>query len=215
MNRALQTLTASYDNNGNFTNVTTGGVPKDYIYHQGTNKVRNTNGSQADDYDYDPNANITLSMPKGSLGLLYDPFTQLTSFINEGNGNDMTFQYGGNKQRVLKQEQVGQSPVPNATMYIHGMPARHASPFGGNDYPLTEKYNEHGNIQDRMYIYGPTGLLAMVQEDIPYYFLKDHLGSTRIVVNGAGGGEVERYDYGPFGEVIPIQMNPQVHRARA
>jgi len=122
------------------------------------------------------------------------------------------FQYGGNKRRVAKaytQTHVGSSTT--WTSCIHGMPARHASPFGGNDYPLTEKYNEHGNIQDRMYIYGPTGLLALVQEGIPYYFLKDHLGSTRIVVNGAGGGEVERYDYGPFGEVIPIQINPQVH----
>ena len=150
-------------------------------------------------------------MPKGSLGLLYDPFTQLTSFINEDNGNYMLFQYGGNKQRVLKREQVGQSPVPNATMYIHGMPARHASPFGGNAYPLTEKYNEHGNIQDRMYIYGPTGLLAMVRDGISFYVIKDHLGSTRVVVNGAGGGEVERYDYTPFGEVIPVQIDPQVH----
>jgi len=206
MNRASQTLTASYDNNGNFTNVTIGRVPKDYVYHPGTNKVRNTNGSQADDYGYDPNANTTLSMPKGSLGLLYDPFKQLTSFINEDNGNYMSFQYGDNKQRVLMREQVGESPVPNATMYIHGMPARHTSPFGGNDYPLTEKYNEHSNIQDRMYIYGPTGLLAMVQDGISFYFIKDHLGSVRAVMNSSNALS-SLYHYTPFGDSWATVLN--------
>ena len=37
------------------------------------------------------------------------------------------------------------------------------------------------------------------------YFIADHLGSTRVVLNNAGS-VVERYDYYPYGEKIPVMV---------
>jgi len=189
-----------YDANGNRRIMSIG--PNTYAYEyvtngaSGTNKIRNRFNDGSDEYVYDANANVIAANSKSLSQLAYDPFKQLTSFINEDNGNYMSFQYGGNKQRVLKREQVGESPVPNASMYIHGM----------NDYPLTEKYNEHSNIQDRMYIYGPTGLLAMVQDGISFYFIKDHLGSVRAVMNSSNALS-SLYHYTPFGDSWATVLN--------
>ena len=37
------------------------------------------------------------------------------------------------------------------------------------------------------------------------YFITDHLGSTRVVLNNAGS-VLERYDYYPYGEKIPVLL---------
>ena len=37
------------------------------------------------------------------------------------------------------------------------------------------------------------------------YFIADHLGSTRVVLNNAGS-VVERYDYYPYGEIVPVSV---------
>ena len=39
----------------------------------------------------------------------------------------------------------------------------------------------------------------------PRYFITDHLGSTRVVLNNAGT-VLERYDYYPYGEIVPISV---------
>jgi large repetitive protein len=127
---------------------------------------------------YDPNANVTYSQSRGLSGFYYDPFTQLPMRVSEDGQNEhVSFEYGGNKQRLLKIEQIGMSAVPNSTLYIHGL----------NDYPLTEKYNEQSTIDDRLYIYGPAGLIATIKNGITHFVLKDHLGSTRVLLNSSNG----------------------------
>jgi RHS repeat-associated protein len=39
------------------------------------------------------------------------------------------------------------------------------------------------------------------------YLMADHLGSTRLIMDGGGAGVVRRYDYLPFGEEIPAGTN--------
>ncbi len=49
-------------------------------------------------------------------------------------------------------------------------------------------------------MYGPTGLIAMRQDSVWYYVMKDHLGSTRLVFNKSGTVQ-STYDYDAYGKL--------------
>jgi hypothetical protein len=58
----------------------------------------------------------------------------------------------------------------------------------------------------RQYVYGVTGLTAIVDpEDVLYYPIKDHLGSVREVVN-ADNHVVADYEFNAFGELFRSEM---------
>ncbi len=48
------------------------------------------------------------------------------------------------------------------------------------------------------YIYGPKGIVAKRNESLTYYLLKDHLGSTRVVMN-ENNQAISSYDYDAWG----------------
>lgn len=48
------------------------------------------------------------------------------------------------------------------------------------------------------YIYGPKGIVAKRNESLTYYMLKDHLGSTRVVMN-ENNQAISSYDYDAWG----------------
>ncbi|PID60528.1 MAG: hypothetical protein CR986_03930 [Ignavibacteriae bacterium] len=53
-----------------------------------------------------------------------------------------------------------------------------------SNYPLMEKVvSEGSNKITKLYIYGPTGFIAMNNDDGWFFMIKDHLGSTRTVLN--------------------------------
>ncbi|RMF55994.1 MAG: hypothetical protein D6748_14400 [Calditrichaeota bacterium] len=178
-----------YDANGNILQMTVGSNTKNYTYYTGTNKVQNTDGA-GNDYTYDANGNIIKSVPKTLNSLSYDPFTQMTTDIVTDANETISLQYGGEHQRVLKTFDT-QTDVAN-TLYLHGM----------NDYPLMEKNQFNGGSESRVvYFYGLTGLLAMQKDGAVYYVLKDHLGSTRVLVDGSGT-VAAYYDYSPIGNLM-------------
>ncbi|MBI1767564.1 MAG: RHS repeat-associated core domain-containing protein [Bacteroidetes bacterium] len=105
-----------------------------------------------------------------------------------------TFYYDRRKERVLKK--VTQGSI-TSTLYLRGM----------SEYPLGEKTSTG---MSRQYVYGPTGLIAAVDNSTTYYTFKDHLGSTRAVMNGATGTGVEYYAYDAWGAIMQSQVSPDI-----
>lgn len=86
----------------------------------------------------------------------------------------VNFQNTADNERILKNEKQG--TTNNNYVYIRG----------NNNYPIIEKANLNNNLSDRIYIYGPTGLVAIKDGSTINYIFKDHLCSIRVVVDTVG-----------------------------
>lgn len=186
-----------FDANGNLVFVKEGSTTRNYKYFTGTNSVKNTNGTTTEDYTYDSNGNIDVSNPK-ELNLFYDAYFNLADHIASslGQDTDTYFEYGSNSERVFKNTQWGGGNYHN-TFYVRGL----------NDYPLMEKnYFDSQGSTTCLYVYGPTGLIAINDYDEWNFLIKDHLGSTRIVFKG-NNEVVSKYHYSPFGGIMYSLVN--------
>ncbi len=198
---ALTDLTMTYDPNGNILTQNN----QTYNYISGTNKVKNTDGS-GNDYTYNANGNMIKSFPKNIRQIKYDAFTQMTRSMRKWAlfADRLSFQYDGTNRRVYKKRAYyvnppyskGQALVAGhwrykTTLYLHGE----------NEYPLVEYSNgTHTEESSQAYIYGATGLIATHQDSVTYTIIKDHLGSTRLVLD-EDWAVVSWYDYAPFGKI--------------
>jgi len=67
---------------------------------------------------------------------------------------------------------------------------------------LLATFDKNDNVVD-LYVNGPTGRLATYFQNntyFLYYYVNDHLGNARVLVNGTG--QTQYYVYYPFGQVI-------------
>ncbi len=186
-----------YDNNGNMISRPMGSSGQNtFVYYPGTNRLMNTNGNTNDHVlQYDASGNLVSNAARG-ISLSYDPFTQLMSSVS-GNDANVTFQYDGRKERILKT--VSKSGSVTSTLYLRGT----------NEYPLTEKIGNGGSTTDRFYVYGPTGLVAVVEGGATYFLVKDRLGSTRAVLNSSNT-PVTWFSYDVYGNNIGSLVNQDV-----
>jgi RHS repeat-associated protein len=83
--------------------------------------------------------------------------------------------------------------------YIHGL----------SDFPLMEKVDYGGGELTKLYVYGPTGLIAVNDNGGWFFLLKDHLGSTRVVLN-ENNNVVSSYDYMPYGGIMRSRVNTDI-----
>lgn len=193
---------ASYDRNGNFLSVKKGAnsSTSTYLYQAGTNRVTGiqTGGFGSTGYGYNANGAVTFS-PKLFGGAEYDAHTRMTteaSAVIFGLGNLNEYGYDAADARVLKvrHEEAGyNSRIAERTLYLHGL----------SDYPLAEKRRNEasGAESETKYIYGLGGLICTIDgSGTESYMLKDHLGSTRVVI-GTDGIVKASYDYSAFGSV--------------
>ncbi len=187
----------SYDANGNILDLTRGSNTRTYAYYAGTNKVQNFDGS-GNDYGYDANANVTRSDPKTIPTITYDSFTQRPTSVSMSSGTSLTLEYGGGTQRVLKNYTSGTNT--NSRLYLHG----------GNDYPLIEKNKTSATTETlAVHIYGLNGAVAKRVGSTVLFLLKDHLGSTRVVMDATGLVRTY-YDYDALGNIIRIGTTNEV-----
>ncbi|WP_421876541.1 RHS repeat domain-containing protein [Marinoscillum sp.] len=183
-----------YDANGNFITLKKGSSTKNYAYNSGTNQVNSLNGGGSTQYFYDEIGNITQSVNKDLDNIEYDEHMNLTTTIQRsvGGGTYLTHLAYGPGGRVYKKDQAQGGSSYVETMYQRGLSSN----------PLIERYKDHTGTKNTVkYIYGPTGLIATHDGSNYNFVLKDHLGSTRVVLSDEGSVK-SVYNYSPFGELI-------------
>jgi RHS repeat-associated protein len=126
-------------------------------------------------------------VPKSINSLTYDPFVNRTKTITMSGGNNMNFSYDGTERRVYKKDIV--NSVTTEILYLHdGMNA------------IVER-NKTGTPTE--YIHGPTGIIAIKTTSSMNYVIKDHLGSTRVMINTTDlPYALTTYDYSAFGTIL-------------
>ncbi|SHI84537.1 RHS repeat domain-containing protein [Aquimarina spongiae] len=196
----------SYDSNGNITKTHKNNQTRYYTHNAGTNQVKQVSGI-AGQFDYDSNGNITQSGSK-NLSLVYDLFhNKVTSIVKPSEYQNTKFTYDGTGERLTKRFEANFLGVEawEETLYLRGL----------GDYPLLEiKTNHTGETNVNTIVYGLNGMVAMKKSsntatDQIYFFSKDHLGSTRVMVRG-DGTVTNYYDYDAYGTMIRSQQYEQL-----
>jgi len=171
------------------------GVLKTVEYLPGTNKVNQvsyvygSNRQSANqitthsNYIYDDNGSV-LSSAKLNKNLLmdYDIRSNLVSSIAVNNQYIIDYDYDASGERVY-------SGMGNSSkIYINSFTSNPLTIIDSND-----------NVTH--YIYGPKGIVAKRNENLTYFMLKDHLGSTRVMMN-ENNQAISSYDYDAWGNPI-------------
>jgi RHS repeat-associated protein len=156
-----------------------------YTYYSGTNRLRRVTGS-SDRYVYDSNGNVRHDLDNNIGFVIYDIFNLPVTVYTTG-GDEHLYYYDHNGNRVRKR--IGGS----SDYYVNGIDGR------------TEVVTNNNGSWATYSIYG-LDLIGQVRRDgitwNRFYFLKDHLGSIKVVVN-ASGNVVAYDDYYPFGYILP------------
>ncbi len=153
-------------------------------------------------YTYNQNGAIVSSPAKNISTITYDPVINLATGIHmtDAQGSKLLFNYGENNQRVYEKCQNSDgSTVFLEKLYLHGL----------NSYPLVEKTKINGTEKTVCYLYGLNGMLAYLDDGKLYYPLKDHLGSTRLLMETDENENIKNiinlFDYLPYGQMMRRQ----------
>ncbi len=196
----------------------TDGQGNDYTYNANGNITR-ANPKNIQQIRYDPFTQMTRRiLTSRNITFQYDGSNRRV-FRNHrvrvyppGGEDDATdnpvmkqkYQKGPSEEAVIKDQYSGFSPaqveskmmgaitwIYNNKLYLHGE----------NAYPLVEYITSTNESETKqVYIYGATGLIATHQDSTTYTIIKDHLGSTRLVLD-EDWAVVSWYDYAPFGKI--------------
>ena len=149
-----------------------------YVY--GSNRESAHQLTTHSNYVYDANGSV-LSSAKINKSLLmdYDIRSNLVSSIAVNNQYIIDYDYDASGERVY-------SGMGNSSkIYINSITSNPLTIIDSND-----------NVTH--YIYGPKGIVAKRNESLTYHLLKDHLGSTRVVMN-ENNQAISSYDYDAWG----------------
>ena len=175
----------AYDRSGNLTSMVTGSNRLTYNY-SGTstpNRLDSTAvGSATTSYAYNPNGWMTA---RGDASLTYD-YRGLTT----GYGS-ARYLLDPDRRRVKKT--VGTA----VTYYLRGP--------GGN---VLAEYT--GQTQSARYVYAGSRRIARIAGSSASYYLAEHLGSTRSLVDDEGA-VTAAYDYWPYGKVLATNGTDTTH----
>jgi RHS repeat-associated protein len=177
----------SYDKDGNITDLSRrfeGLNTYSYSYTSGTNRLEtvNKNGSNIS-FGYDSNGNVTTIGTGYSITNTVYNWRNLPTSITKSGSMTYNYRYDHEGLRIYKEE--GDN--------IHTL----RGAFG--EVLATYKNGSH----DYWNILKPDGsVIGRREGSNRLYYHRDHLGSTRAVVN-ASGTVVQTYDYYPFGLEMP------------
>ena len=167
----------TYDRNGNIKTVVSGGSTLTFNYSTAStpNRLDSTMGTGGQTYAYNQNGWVT---GRGTAALTYD-YRGLTT----GYGS-ARYLMDPDRRRVKKKAGAA------TTYYLRGT--------GGS---VLAEYDGSQALSAR-YVYAGTRRIARVAPDGGHsYYVADHLGSTRSLVDEAGVVTAS-YDYRPYGKVL-------------
>jgi len=199
-------MNLTYDVNGNITLLTRyddqGVTSFNNVYHYLNNEssnqlsylAANTSGKQApggggglQNYFYDANGNLTKDITKGINSITYN-YLNLPENISLTLGRTITYKYDATGAKLRKE------------VYINNI----LQNDGTQDYVSNFVYDNNGVL---LFIAMDKGRLVPYNGTYRFeYFLKDHLGNTRVTFTAAGDGvaQVLQEDhYYPFGMTMP------------
>ncbi|WP_438044439.1 RHS repeat-associated core domain-containing protein [Sorangium sp. So ce128] len=159
-------------------------------------------------YGYDRDGNITAAPSRALTSLTYDPVTGITRDVTLSSGERVRYAYDAGGRRSLAQRLSAGAAVQSTTRIFTDLQGQ---------LLMTVTTPASGTPVVTRYVQGPTGAIAMTRGDATHYLLKDHLGSTRALVDGNTGAVLGGIDYLPFGGTsrregqldIPVQYTGQ------
>ncbi|HEY3390234.1 MAG TPA: DUF6443 domain-containing protein, partial [Prolixibacteraceae bacterium] len=138
-----------------------------------------TDITNANDYTYDNNGNAAKDLNKGITGILYNVLN-LPKTVTKDASNSITYTYTASGEKVMQATKV--SGITTNRCY--------AGLF------------EYDNLKALSLVKMDEGIVTKTSSTYVYeYYLKDHLGNTRITFSPGASGPVlaQRTDYYPFG----------------
>ncbi|MXZ75572.1 MAG: hypothetical protein F4207_11080 [Gemmatimonadetes bacterium] len=174
----------AYDRSGNLKSMVTGSSRLTYNYSAGStpNRLDSTTGTGGQTYAYNQNGWMTT---RGANAVAYD-YRGLTT----GYGS-ARYLMDPDRRRVKKT--VGTA----TTYYLRGL--------GGN---VLAEFTDQ--TQSARYVYAGARRIARIAGDSASYYLADHLGSTRSLVDGEGNVTAS-YDYWPYGKMLASSGTGATH----
>jgi RHS repeat-associated protein len=186
---ATTTTLYQYDSTGNRTRVTVNGVVSSYFYDQNDRMYFEGNNAVA----FDANGNM-LGLPSKAATYAYDPEDRLTRATHTA-GPTVDYAYDGEGARI--ETKVTQGATVATTRHLIDKNRAYAE--------VIEERDEAGNLT-ALYTHGHDLEGPISQERFVAgagtvsYYLTDHLGSTRFLVDSSGN-VTDSYLYEPYGTV--------------
>ncbi|MEM7180468.1 MAG: RHS repeat-associated core domain-containing protein [Spirochaetota bacterium] len=142
-------------------------------------------------YVYDNNGNVTASPARGLTSLEYNPITGLATNINKTGAAAANFAYSYDAQGLRVSESLSVAGKTLKRLYLRDISGK-----------VLACVESDGSTETEIsYLHGANGLLAMKNGTGVSYVLKDHLGSTRALVDESAN-VIQSYRYDPFGEIL-------------
>ena len=153
----------------------------------GTNTAFVNGASAAGEYAYDVNGNLTKDLNKGIADIQYNVLN-LPSTVSFSDGSTITYTYGADGTKLRTVHKIGSTTT--TTDYCGNVIYEN----GTQKLLLTEE-----------------GYINLAGTQQYHYYLKDHRGNNRVVINRSGTVE-ETNHYYPFGGVFATAGNTQPYK---
>ena len=181
----------SYDLNGNILTLNRFGESSPLMedaltFSYSGNRINSVSGSPS--FGYDSNGNMTADSRLG-LSLSYNHLN-LVSEVGDASGTLAYYTYISDGTKLSAEK-----PDDSGTVYRGSLVY---SKEGNGNLSLDCVLTDGGRIAAGRNASGNTTAYH------PLYYLTDHLGSVRAVVDGDTGSVIETNDYYPFGKRIPV-----------
>jgi RHS repeat-associated protein len=114
--------------------------------------------------------------------------------LNDDEDNYTKFYYDSINERIMKKNISNVSEMKK--LYIHGLSSFPLATFSDSEFAS-------------FFIYGPKGIVAKIQNDNCHFVIKDHLGSSRLILNEENE-VLSSYSYDAFGNLMTSTVSEDV-----
>ncbi|MCX6157374.1 MAG: RHS repeat-associated core domain-containing protein, partial [Ignavibacteriae bacterium] len=199
----------SYDPDGNFTSLTRSYNSDNfsYQYYSGTNRLKRVSGT-TDQYTYDYNGNQTNDYFAGNTCISYDHRNLITEITRSNSTTDppttikIRYKYdeAGNRTRKTIYQTQDENPSPitnddNPTGWTITKDEYYSRDASGKEIAVYQSYT-----LDYWNVWGSNNEGRIKSTGMKYFYLKDHLGSIRAVIN-QNNVIVQAQDYDTWGHI--------------